>query len=205
MTIEKKRNAEVSIKKIIEAAQNLFAEKGFKATTLTEIGEHSGLSRTTPSYFFKNKELLYKSAVQALIADEQRFVETLNYDDEVSIPILKDLLFRHIFYTYKNPNLAKILVRESMSKNPHDWIYEYVPGTVSWSHQYLVKAQEVGIIRPDLDTFIVWLDAMAMAWLPIITQNTFFKSLNTDVFSDEFIEKQVKQMTTLLFESIISK
>ena len=203
MATEKKRNAEASIKKIIEAAQYLFAEKGFKATTLTEIGEYSGLSRTTPSYFFKNKELLYKRAVQELIAEEQEFVKSLDYSGEVTMEKLKDMLYMHTTFTYNNPRLTKILVRESIAKKPHEWIYDYIPGTVSWSHEYLVKAQDAGLIKPDLDAFLVWLNGMAMAWLPVITESTFFKSLNIDVYSEEFKEKQIKHMTEIIFHSII--
>lgn len=198
----KKRDAGASMEKIIEAAKVVFAQKGYHKTTLSEIGEKSGLSRTTPSYFFKNKENLYKAVIDKLIADEKEYVSNLTYNGEITIEALKDLLYRHMDYTFKHPYLSKIIIWESLDENRQEWIHNYFPDMIHWSFTYLNEAQKIGIIREDIDTYSLWLNAMAMTWLPIITENTFMRSIKRDIKNDDFVNFHKKQVELLIFESI---
>src|SRR5918911_4763660 len=65
---EKVRDAERSREAILAAAERLFAERGYEATTLQEIGAAAGLSRGTPSYFFGSKEQLYMDVLRRAFA-----------------------------------------------------------------------------------------------------------------------------------------
>ena len=51
---------------IIDAALNLFAEKGFTGTRTREIAAEAGISETLIFQHFKNKETLYLEALNAL-------------------------------------------------------------------------------------------------------------------------------------------
>ncbi|HWT24278.1 MAG TPA: TetR family transcriptional regulator [Solirubrobacteraceae bacterium] len=57
------RDAARSRAAILEAAEALFAERGFRATTLADIAAAAGLARATPSYFFGTKERLYEQVL----------------------------------------------------------------------------------------------------------------------------------------------
>ena len=50
-TLERERNPARSRAAILDAAERLFAEKGYEATSLSEVGTAAGLSRATPGYF----------------------------------------------------------------------------------------------------------------------------------------------------------
>jgi len=203
MSNKQKKDAQVSIQKILEASKIIFAEKGFHKTTLSEIGESCGLARSTPSYYFKNKENLYRAVINQLIDEEKKYVSKLTFENEVSIEALKDLLSRHMSYTFKNPYLSKMIIWESLDKNRHIWIQDYFPEMINWSHFYLAQAQNHGLLRKDVDTYTLWLNAMAMAWLPIITEHTFMKSIDRNVKDPSFIEFHQKQVEKLIFDTII--
>jgi TetR/AcrR family transcriptional regulator len=57
------RDAARSREAILDAAERMFAERGFGAVTLQQIGEAAGLSRGTPGYFFGSKEKLYRAVL----------------------------------------------------------------------------------------------------------------------------------------------
>ena len=61
--------AERSRKAILDAAEELFAEKGYENTSLREVGEAAGLSRGTPAYFFGSKEGLYRAVLERAFED----------------------------------------------------------------------------------------------------------------------------------------
>jgi AcrR family transcriptional regulator len=201
MSQVKKRDAETSIRNIIEAGKTIFAEKGYDKTTFSDIAKECGLSRSTPSYFFKNKQYLYKEVIETLIKDEKEYVDKLHPEKKLTINSLKKLLSLHMDYTFENPYLTKILIWESLNRDRHHWIYDYFPDMITWSHKYLEEAQKQGLIRDDFSTQELWLNAMAMSWLPIITQNTFFKSIGKE-FDDSYIDKYKKQVEKLIFEGI---
>jgi TetR/AcrR family transcriptional regulator len=60
------RDAVRSRAAIVEAAERLFAERGFRATTLGDIAASAGLARGTPSYFFGSKEGLYGEVLERM-------------------------------------------------------------------------------------------------------------------------------------------
>ena len=56
---------------ILDAAEQLFAERGFDATSLNDIAREAHVSRATPSYFFGSKEGLYVAVLERVFADRQ--------------------------------------------------------------------------------------------------------------------------------------
>lgn len=64
----RQRDAQRSRGAILDAAERLFAERGYEGTSLKEIGEAAGLSRGTPAYFFGSKQGLY-AAVKGRLAE----------------------------------------------------------------------------------------------------------------------------------------
>jgi TetR/AcrR family transcriptional regulator len=71
----KTRDAERSRRAILDAAEALFARRGFEAASLAEIGEAAGVSRGTPSYFFGTKEELYRAVLERMYADRTAVLE----------------------------------------------------------------------------------------------------------------------------------
>ncbi len=55
--------------RIEQAALKLFAEKGFKATTIREICNKSGVSVALIHYHYKNKNGLYETLLDQVIGD----------------------------------------------------------------------------------------------------------------------------------------
>jgi Bacterial regulatory proteins, tetR family/Tetracyclin repressor-like, C-terminal domain len=68
-TAAKTRDAARSRGLILDAAEQLFARRGFEATSFAEIGAAAGLSRGTPSYFFGSKEELYRRVLERMYED----------------------------------------------------------------------------------------------------------------------------------------
>jgi TetR/AcrR family transcriptional regulator len=62
------RNADRSREAILAAAERLFAERGYEAASLSDIGAAAGLSRGAPRYFFGSKEHLYVEVLRRALA-----------------------------------------------------------------------------------------------------------------------------------------
>ncbi len=73
----RQRDADRSRAHILDAAERLFAERGFDAVTMADIGAGAGVSRGTPGYFFGTKRNLYGEVVRRAAATFTMFGETL--------------------------------------------------------------------------------------------------------------------------------
>jgi AcrR family transcriptional regulator len=65
------RDAQRSRELLLNAAEELFSERGYDGVSLSEIAAAAGLSRGTPNYFFGSKEQLYRSVLERVFADRQ--------------------------------------------------------------------------------------------------------------------------------------
>lgn len=82
---KRQRDAERSREVILDAAEELFAEKGYEGTSLREIGAAAGLSRGTPAYFFGSKEGLYAAVKERLAEHVWEFAEQARSTTDTSV------------------------------------------------------------------------------------------------------------------------
>ena len=66
---ERVRDAERTRELILDAAERLFAEKGYEESSLADVGSAAGVSRATPGYFFGSKAELHRAVIERCFAD----------------------------------------------------------------------------------------------------------------------------------------
>ncbi|SMC29719.1 transcriptional regulator, TetR family [Andreprevotia lacus DSM 23236] len=64
------RRKEARPQEILEAALNLFVQKGFSATRIEDIAREAGVTRGTPYLYFANKEEIFKAVIRELLLPE---------------------------------------------------------------------------------------------------------------------------------------
>src|SRR5262249_39005674 len=74
--LDKERNPARSKAAILDAAERLFAEQGYEATSLSAVGMAAGVSRATPGYFFGSKADLYQAVLDRCFAEVREAVRT---------------------------------------------------------------------------------------------------------------------------------
>lgn len=59
---------ELSIEeRIVEAAKEVFVQRGFAAATMAEVARQAGLSRTAVNYYFRSKDRLFEAIFEQII------------------------------------------------------------------------------------------------------------------------------------------
>lgn len=80
---------------IIQAALDLFTEKGFAATRLDEVAKHAGVSKGTLYLYFDNKEALFKEVVQAMVLPElARAEKEIQQYQGTATELLKQMVYQ---------------------------------------------------------------------------------------------------------------
>jgi TetR/AcrR family transcriptional regulator len=102
---------------ILDAAEALFAERGFDATRLEDIAERVGIRRASIVYYFKDKRELYDAVLEDVfgglhdaLAEVLVRSRTLTEQIEMGVSAWVD-------YVGRRPSIARLLLREVADAN----------------------------------------------------------------------------------------
>jgi AcrR family transcriptional regulator len=121
----KTRDADRSRELILDAAERLFADRGFDATSLADIGVEAGVSRGTPNYFFGSKEELYvavlertyaarNAALGPLFAPLAAWAESREAPPEPLRAVLTPCVEGYLRFVHDRPAYVKLIEREAL-------------------------------------------------------------------------------------------
>jgi AcrR family transcriptional regulator len=114
-TSQRQRRKDARPLELLDAALNLFVEKGFAATRAEEVAQRAGVSKGTLYLYYPSKEELFKAVIvrnlSSRIADTAQQVQAWNGE---MAPLLQSLLVEWWQQTYASPasGVFKIIVGE---------------------------------------------------------------------------------------------
>ncbi len=91
---------EITKEKILKAALNVFARKGFAGTTIMDVASVAGVNKALIYYYFSDKEtlfsLLVESQLEAIIDDFKAGFSSLSvFSLEKSVPVIRQIKEKH--------------------------------------------------------------------------------------------------------------
>jgi AcrR family transcriptional regulator len=103
--------------RVLDVAEDLFAEKGYQATSLGDVADRVGIRSPSLYNHFRNKEALYRAVLERLL---ERFSAPLRELQEgaVTRARIRDWQARMVHMHIDNPNLARLLQHEALSGGP---------------------------------------------------------------------------------------
>ena len=193
--------AEASKKAILDAAEAIFAEKGYEATSLQEICDRAGVTRGLPTYFFGSKEELYHAVLERIFAlslthellkllrEQTRDADARPEDGlRVVIERLFDFLVAH-------PAFIRITEWEALNGGRY---LGDLPRLVMTLHEALRVLQEEVKWPMDAEQFLI--DLVALCWFPLAQASTFLKPLGVDISNPDFLARRKQHVVSLLLE-----
>jgi TetR/AcrR family transcriptional regulator len=189
---EKVRDAERSREAILAAAEQLFAERGYDAASLQDIGAAAGLSRGTPSYFFGSKERLHldvlrrafdrrDAATSAAFAPVREWCEERGEGGEDALArALGRAADGYMAYLAGDPAFVRLVLREELAGGRH---LRALGGTSTAMEDAFAAVRRVGGERGLRDFAVA--DAVflfvALTFTPFAYGSTFMRSLARDL------------------------
>jgi len=103
--------------RVLDVAENLFAERGYQATSLGDVAERVGIRSPSLYNHFRNKEALYHAVIARLLDKFDVPLRELR-EGEVTRERIRRWQARLIRMHVENPNLARLLQHEALSGGP---------------------------------------------------------------------------------------
>jgi TetR/AcrR family transcriptional regulator, cholesterol catabolism regulator len=93
---------------MLTSAAELFAERGYEATSVEDIAERANLSKGTFYYHFETKEALVVELRRSMLAGTVDQTLALLAQGQPPITVLEKLLLDRAAFTQKEPELSKV-------------------------------------------------------------------------------------------------
>lgn len=190
---------------ILDAAEQLFAEKGFEATTLALVGRVAGVSRATPGYFFGSKAALHRAVLERCFEDVRRAVregrERALASGESPDVILAGAVADYADFVAARPNFVRLIEREALSDRK---VLEDMPlRSAVWQEALAAFRQELGLdISDTAEAAHLLLSLVALTWFPIVHDRTFLRTVGLDPAAPDFTDQRKRHITTLLLGAL---
>ena len=158
------RDATRSRQAILDAAADVFSQKGYAATTIREISVRAGVSSGTPGYFFGSKLGIYRALFDRLLERVAGRARTIRARCDTTPP---ERLAREFVAMYVDtpPQYARLFAWEALSGvlDLRDYQpYKEAIGEVKATIEALV--QHGALV--DVDPAFLVLDLVGQSWLP---------------------------------------
>lgn len=146
--------------KILAAAEVVFAQNGFKGTSVREVAAKAELPKTNVLYYFKSKQDLYLALLQQIMEIwNSRFDQATVEDDPAET--LADYIAEKMHMSRTNPRVSKIFAMEIINGAPNLNEYfdnqhkEWMAGRVEILKGWMA-AGKMKVLDPDYLLFNIW-------------------------------------------------
>ncbi len=202
---DKARDPERSREAILDAAEHLFAEKGYEETSLQEIGQHAGVSRGTPNYFFGSKEQLYGAVLDRLFEAEQSSVlQSLpSQEDDGVEDILTLTVSSFLDFLQARPTFPRLIEREAL----HDAHFLKTRSAYLEVFKAGLDLISVELAQPNIrqvDPAQLLLSIIALCWFPLVHTQTFLHPLGIEA-NAQFWEERKRHIIDLVRYGILER
>ncbi len=183
------RIREAHEQKILEAAEQVFAHKGFNGATIEEIAEQSDLSKQNMLYYFASKEVLYQAVLRKIFHLWLDSLNLLGQQGEDPATMLSNYIRGKLEISRTMPNGSKVFANEIINGAPH--IKQYLKENLQPALEADVKLVKEWIAQGKMDDidpyhlfFVIWASTQTYADFSSQIQLALDKpSLDSDDFT----------------------
>ncbi len=156
--IGKKRRQNEAL--ILEAAERVFAERGFGAATTAAIARQAGLPKANLHYYFRTKEALYRRVLENILALWLATADPIRLGADPKLA-LRRYIAAKIAYSRRRPFASKVFANEILHGAP--WLAGQLSGDLKvWVDakcavlENWISAGRMAPVDPRHLFFIIW-------------------------------------------------
>ena len=190
------KKSEVRKAQITEAAEVVFAQKGFYDATMADVAREAGVSEATIYEYFPSKEeLLFSIPVSKTLLGKEMLEQHLKYIRGAAAR-LRSIIYHYLSFYQDHPDYAAVimLILKQNRRFLETEAYQTVRDGYRLITRVIKEGIESGEFKPDLDPYLV-----RSVILGVIEHHTIRRAL---VGRDEDLVNIVDPLTDLIIEGI---
>ena len=196
---------------IMEAAERLFADKGFAGSSVRDIAEAAGVNLAMISYYFGSKEKLMEAMFQHRGQYFKIQLESILHSDMKPMQKVEKLIDDYIDRIFKKQCFHKVMMREQMvnSIGPiSEQIAQLKQTNQNLFRQLIQEGQKKGDFKKGIDIPFLMMTLVGTVSQLVATQHYYREANNLQSLSGEEFEKHIKKKLSAylktLFKAILT-
>jgi len=201
---ERVRNPERSRAAILDAAERLFAEQGYDATSLTQVGAAAGVSRGTPGYFFRSKVELYQAVLDRSFGEVREAVRAGRAralaSNESAETILAGAVSDYFDFLAARPNFVRLIEREALSGSR---LAHGVSHLSAGQEALAAISAELGLDdSPSGEAAQLLLSIISLCWFHLIHSRTVAPAVGVRLEDADDLERRKRHVISLVLHGL---
>lgn len=204
MAYRQQRDPEATKDALIEAAEAIFMEKGFGNTSLSQIAQRAGITKSLIHHYFGSKKGLLREV------KTRRFMHYATQQSEMlkntspSAELLRASMVFYFDFLKRNPQIVRILAWMFMEQD-QDECFEKDRELIRQGVEKVRQTQAAGQLRSDIDPrfFVFIFIGLCQHWFQ--GKGHFTESFGTDDLSNDLDEQYLSAMTKIFFEGVLPR
>ena len=200
---------------IMEAAEKLFAAKGFEGSSIRDIADAAGVNLAMISYYFGSKEKMMEALFEYRGNFMKLKLENLLADESITPwEKIQDVIDQYLERLLNNPDFYRIMAREQMESSNsmiNQKIIEIKSRNIGLLASIMKQGQDQGTFKTSVDVPLLLMTLVGTIG-QLLTSGKFYQILGkqTSLTEEEYREQtkqklrqHLKQVfkATLLYES----
>jgi AcrR family transcriptional regulator len=194
--------------RILSAALEEFANRGYEGTTTAEIARRAGVTQPLVHYHFDSKDALWRAAVGGVFGQAVLSFDGISAElaDLELIDQMKVLVRRYVRFSASHPELGRIVSYEGVQGGPRlQWLIDHhLTGQFDWFGSLFEQAVRDGEVKA-LPTVHVLTSLTAASAYLFIVKAAMQELHGLDVSDDDVIEAHADTVVELFFHGIVRR
>jgi AcrR family transcriptional regulator len=191
----KKRDAEATKARILQAAKKEFAKHGLGGARVDEIAERADANKRMLYHYFGSKEDLFRTVLEAAYLDIRRAERKLSLETQSPTEALETLVRFTWKYYLKNPEFITLVNSENLHRARHlkslPNLPETMRGLVGMVEDILKRGQESGEFRQGIDATQLNITIAAIGYYYLTNRFTGSYLFGRNLMEDEALEERL--------------
>jgi TetR/AcrR family transcriptional regulator len=204
MSIRKQRDPEATRRALVEAAEEIFLEKGFGNTSLSEIARRAGITKSLIHHYFGSKEGLWREVkTLRFMHYAERQMEMLK-DAQPSAELLKASMAFYFDFLRRNPQIVRVLAWMFLEQDVEECM-DIDRELIQMGVEKIREAQKMAQIRSDIDPRFILCSFIGLCQHWFQDRGHFVLSFGTEGLGKDLDEAYLGATIKLFFEGILPR
>jgi TetR/AcrR family transcriptional regulator len=204
-TPDRERNPARTREAILDSAERLFAEQGYDATSLSQVGQEAGVSRGTPGYFYGSKPELYRAVLDRCFTEVHHAVqagrERALASGETPEVVLEGAVCDYFDFLVARPNFVRLLEREALTAA--GVLPEALAEVQVGREAVAAMAVELGLDpAPSGDAAQLLLSIIALCWFPLVHAGTIAPAVGVGLGNPAALDQRKRHVVDLVLYGV---
>ena len=194
---------------IIATAEKLFADRGFKGTSVRDIAEEAGINVAMISYYFGSKIKLMEAIFEVRIGNVHMRIENLLKDDSVTpLQKINMLIDEHVERVAEKECFFKIMITEQLNnKNPAilDAAKQLKIRNAELVGEIIRDGQKKGVFKKKIDQVLMVNTLVGTVWHTMVNRNFYREFNNLQSMPDEEFNTLIKRKISIHIKTLFKE